>query len=337
MTRRFIHRGLVSALLALGLMSPALAEDAGKSGPVPITVSVVPQQWLVDSIGGGHVKTTVMVKPGASPATYEPTPSQMQALTEAEIYFSIGVPFEHAWLPRFEGAAPDLKVIDMAERVERRVMGGGYGHHEEHEHEHEHEEAAHEHDHDHDAHAEEHHEDEHHDEGEEHEGHSHAAGSPDPHVWVSPLAMRAMASTVVDVLSKLRPEFAADFRGNYAKTVETINVVDAQAAHALAAVPQRTFMVFHPAWGYFADAYGLRQMAIETGGKEPSPQDMHRIIDEAREHDIKVIFVQAQFSQRAAKAIAEDIGGEVKPLDPLAYDWPENTRTIANTFAATLR
>lgn len=149
--------------------------------------------------------------------------------------------------------------------------------------------------------------------------------------------MRAMASTVVDVLSKLRPAFADDFRRNYAKTVETIDVVDAQVAAELAAVPQRTFMVFHPAWGYFADAYGLRQMAIEIEGKEPSPQDMHRIVDEAREHDIKVVFVQAQFSQRSAKAIAEDIGGEVKPLDPLAYDWPANMRAIAATFAATLR
>lgn len=323
MNRRLVHRGLVSALLVLGLVSAAFAKDAAKSpaGPIPITVSVVPQQWLVDSIGGDHVKTTVMVKPGASPATYEPPPSQMRSLSEAEVYFSVGVPFEGAWLPRFRSAAPHMAVVDMAERVKRRVMGGG---HEAHEHEHEHEREAHA-------------EDGHHDEGEEHHGHSHAPGSPDPHVWVSPLAMRAMASTVVDVLSKLRPDFASDFRRNYAKTVATINAVDADVARDLASVPQRVFMVFHPAWGYFADAYGLRQMAIETGGKEPSPQDMHRIVDEAREHDIKVIFVQAQFSQRAAKAIAEDVGGEVKPLDPLAYDWPENTRAIGAAFAATLK
>lgn len=316
MTRRFVSRGLVSAIVALGFASPALAADAG---PIPITVSVVPQQWLVDSIGGDRVKTAVMVKPGASPATYEPTPSQMRSLSEAEIYFSVGVPFEGAWLPRFHGAAPDMTVVDMAGRVKRRVMGDGYEH-------------DHEADHGHEAHAE----DGHHDESEEHRGHSHAPGSPDPHVWVSPLAMRAMASTVVDVLSDRRPAFAAEFRRNYAKTVATINAVDADVARDLASVPQRVFMVFHPAWGYFADAYGLRQMAIETGGKEPSPQDMRRIVDEAREHAIKVIFVQAQFSQRAAKAIAGDIGGEVKPLDPLAYDWPANTRAIGAAFAATL-
>ena len=318
MNRRFFHRGLVSAALTLALVAPALAEEKGQSpdGPIPITVSIVPQQWLVDSIGGDHVETTVMVKPGASPATYEPTPSQMRSLSGAEVYFSIGVPFEHAWLPRFHGAAPDLAVVDMAERVQRRVMGGGYDHQE-----------------DHDDHAK----DGHHDEGEGHHGHSHAPGSPDPHVWVSPLTMRTMASTVVDVLSELRPGFADDFRRNYAKTVETINAVDSETARILATVPQRTFMVFHPAWGYYAAASGLRQMAIETGGKEPSPKDMHRIVDAARANNIKVIFVQAQFSQRAARAIAADVGGEVKPLHPLAYDWPENTRSITATFAATLR
>ena len=122
MIRRFVSRGLVPAILALGLVSPAFAAD---SGPIPITVSVVPQQWLVDSIGGGHVKTTVMVKPGASPATYEPTPSQMRSLSEAEVYFSIGVPFEGAWLPRFHGAAPDMEVVDMAGRVKRGSWAAG--------------------------------------------------------------------------------------------------------------------------------------------------------------------------------------------------------------------
>jgi len=325
MTLRSLRSGLLPAMLALGLLSPAFAQDDGHTetapaGPIPVTVSVVPQQWLVDSIGGDHVTTTVMVEPGASPATYEPTPSQMRSLSEAEVYFSIGVPFEGAWLPRFRDAAPDMAVVDMAERVKRRVMGGGHGSHEEHEDEH-------------DALADE----EHHDEAADHEGHHHEAGAPDPHVWVSPLTMRTMASTVFEELSERRPDFAEDFRSNYAATVATINAVDADIASDLASVPQRTFMVFHPAWGYFADAYGLHQMSIEMGGNEPSPQDMHKIVDAARAHDIKVIFVQSQFSQRSAQAIAEDLGAEVRPLNPLAYDWPENTRSIGAAFAATLR
>ncbi len=335
MNRRSVFRGLLSTVFALGLLSPALAHDTGHtdhahSEPIPVMVSIVPQQWLVESIGGKHVNTTVMVEPGASPATYEPTPSQMRSLSESEVYFSIGVPFERAWLPRFRDAAPDMMVLDMAERVKRRRMGGGYGSHEEHEHDHEH---AHESGHDHTAHAD----DDHHHEGHGHEGHHHAAGAPDPHVWLASMTMRVMASTVVEDLSELRPAFAEDFRRNYAATVATINAVDADVAQQLASVPQRTFMVYHPAWGYFADSYGLRQMAIETHGNEPSPQDMHRMIDAARANDIKVIFVQSQFSQRSAKAIAEELGGEVRPLSPLAYDWPENMRAIGAAFADTLR
>ncbi len=330
MTRRSVFRGFASAILALGLISPAFAQDAGPTGtaptgPIAIMVSVVPQQWLVDAIGGDHVKTTVMVKPGASPATYEPAPSQMRSLSEAEVYFSIGVPFERAWLPRFRDAAPDMTVVDMAERVKRRLMGGRPDAHENHAHEN--------HDHDHHADADQ----EHHDGGTEPDGHHHAAGTPDPHVWVSPVTMRTMASTVLEELSERRPGFASEFRCNYAATVETINAVDADVARDLASVPQRTFMVFHPAWGYLADAYDLRQMAIEIGGNEPSPQDMHKIVEAARASDIKVVFVQSQFSQRAARAIAEDLGGEVRLLNPLAYDWPENTRSIGAAFADTLR
>lgn len=332
MTPRALRRGLTPAILALGLMSPAFAHDGDhsdspKTGPIPVMVSIVPQQWLVESIGGDHVTTTVMVEPGASPATYEPKPSQMRAVTDSEIYFSIGVPFEKAWLPRLRDAAPDMAVVDMAERVKRRGMGGGYGSEPGHD-EHGHDENGH----GHDGHAEDAHQDD-----AAHDGHDHGAGAPDPHVWVSPVTMRTMASTVFEALSEQRPGLAGDFRRNYADTVATINAVDADVAKDLASVPERKFMVYHPAWGYLADAYGLHQMAIEIGGNEPSPQDMQKIIDAARAHEIKVIFVQSQFSQRAARAIAEDLGGEVRSLDPLAYDWPENTRSIGATFADTLR
>ena len=327
MTPSALRRGLIPAILALGLVSPAFADDgehsdSPKTGPIPVMVSIVPQQWLVDSIGGDHVTTTVMVQPGASPATYEPKPSQMRAVTDSEVYFTIGVPFEKAWLPRIRDAAPDMAVVDMAERVKRRAMGGGYGS------EHGPDE--------HDDHASEEHHDDHQDDA-EHDGHDHGAGAPDPHVWVSPVLMRTMASTVFAALGEQRPGLAEDFRQNYATTVATINAVDADVAKNLASVPERTFMVYHPSWGYLADAYGLHQMAIETGGGEPSPQDMQKIVDAARAHDIKVIFVQSQFSQRAARAIAEDLGGEVRSLDPLAYDWPENMRSIGATFADTLR
>lgn len=297
MTPRAVRQFVTLAIFAQGLMSPAIADDAGhggsmQTGPIPVTVSIVPQQWLVDSIGGDHVSTSVMVEPGAFPGTYEPKPSQMRSLSESEVYFSIGVPFEDAWLARMRDAAPDMRMIDMAERVKRRSMGGGY---------------------------------------------SGDGEAFDPHVWLSPMTMRTMASTVLETLTERRPGSAEDFRRNYAATIATINAVDADIAKDLASVPERTFMVFHPVWGYLADSYGLDQLMIEVDGDEPSPKDMRNIIDAARAHNIRVIFVQPQVSQRSARAIAENLGGEVQSLDPLAYDWPENMRSVGATFADTLR
>ena len=283
MMLRSILNATTSMLLAAGLVSPAMAEDT-----IPVTVSIIPQEWLVDSIGGEHVTADAMVEPGASPATYEPKPSQMRAISESEIYFSIGVPFENAWLPRMRDSSPDMQIVDMAAQVQRRTMEG-------------------------------------------------TENTRDPHVWLSPVTMRAMASTVVATLSEQRPELAEDFRRNYAQTIATINAVDADIAEALVTVPERTFMVYHPVWGYLADSYDLEQMAIETGGNEPSPQEMQSIIDKARGNDIQVIFVQPQFSQRSARAIAENLDGAVQSLNPLAYEWPENMRAVADTFAATLR
>ena len=91
-------------------------------------------------------------------------------------------------------------------------------------------------------------------------------------------------------------------------------------------------MVFHPAWGYFADAYGLRQVPIEIEGKEPKPSQLKQLIEHAREKQIKVLFVQPQFSSRSAEQVAREIGGQVAFMDPLALSWAENLREVATKF-----
>jgi zinc transport system substrate-binding protein len=96
-------------------------------------------------------------------------------------------------------------------------------------------------------------------------------------------------------------------------------------------------MVFHPAWGYFARAYGLKQVPIEIEGKEPKPAQLKKLIDHAREHQIKVVFVQPQFSSKSAKQVAKEIGGQVAFVDPLALNWAENLREVATKFKKVLR
>jgi zinc transport system substrate-binding protein len=96
------------------------------------------------------------------------------------------------------------------------------------------------------------------------------------------------------------------------------------------------FMVFHPSWGYFAQAYGLEQVSIEFEGKEPKPAELQYLIQYAKERSIKVVFVQPQFSWLAAQAIADSIGGQIVFVDPLAADWVTNLRQVASKFKAAL-
>jgi len=96
------------------------------------------------------------------------------------------------------------------------------------------------------------------------------------------------------------------------------------------------FLVFHPAFGYFASAYGLRQVAIEEEGKAPGPARLAAVIEAAKADGIKVVFVEPQFSSSAARTIASAIGGEVVVIDPLAADWPAGMQAIARAFGEAL-
>ena len=107
---------------------------------------------------------------------------------------------------------------------------------------------------------------------------------------------------------------------------------DKKIRDMLAPFKGRCFMVFHPAWGYFAEEYGLEQVPIEVEGKEPGPQALARLIDEARKENIQVIFVQKQFSSRAAETIAKAIHGKVVALDPLAEDYLDNLIAMAESL-----
>ena len=96
-------------------------------------------------------------------------------------------------------------------------------------------------------------------------------------------------------------------------------------------------MVYHPSWGYFADAYGLEQVPIEIEGKEPTPRELKGLITQAKELGVKVIFIQPQFSAKSAKVIANAIGAQVVLADPLAQNWAENLLLVAEKFEQVLR
>jgi zinc transport system substrate-binding protein len=164
-----------------------------------------------------------------------------------------------------------------------------------------------------------------------------AGGALDPHIWTDPLRVKQQAVNVRDGLIAVAPAERARFEAGYARYAAELDALDAELRQVLAGKTERQFMVFHPAWGYLARTYGLKQIPIEVEGKEPGPQALARLIDKAKADGVRVIFVQKQFSRSAADAVARAIGGEVVELDPLAEDFIGNTRIAVQAIARAMR
>lgn len=292
----------VRLMCTIGMLVGFLAGPA-QAQAVKVFVSIAPHAHWVEQIGGDPVAVSVMLEPGDNPHTYEPTPRQMVAVSEADIYFRSGVPFEAAWMDRLKQNADSLQVVDLREGIELRDM-------EDHlclDHDHHH----------------------HHEHG--------AGGNKDPHTWLSPLKAKQQAETIAAALQEADPSHAEDYERNLKAFQERLQALHEDIAEQLADLEHRRFLVYHPAWGYFADAYGLEQVPIEIEGKEPTARQLAQIIDYAKEQGIKAIFVQQQFSRKTGQAIASAIGGEVIAIDPLARNYFENLRTIAQRLAEALR
>lgn len=168
------------------------------------------------------------------------------------------------------------------------------------------------------------------------EGHGDHEGEMDPHVWVSPRRARILAENIRDALARLDPAHAEEYGANLAALLADIDALAEEMDAALGGARGRRFLVFHPAWGYLADDYGLVQVAVEVGGQEPSAAEMAALLNTAREESIRVVFAQPNLSTRAAETIAAEIGGRVVLVDPLAEDWLANLREVTASLAEAL-
>ena len=281
----------ISLLCMIFLVSICPARDRPT-----VFVSIVPQKYFVQQISGNLVTVEVMVQPGASPATYEPKPSQMSRLSVAAAYFAIDVPFEKAWLGRIAAVNPQMKIIRTDRGIEKIAMA-----------EHHHEEL-----------------------GTEKKQSDQII--LDPHIWLSPLLVKKQAATILEGLKTIIPEHARELDANYRLFQEKIDHLDAQLKSQLRGGRGLRFMVFHPSWGYFAKEYGLEQVPIEIEGKAPKPAQLAELIAHARAQHIGVIFVQPQFSQKSAQVVAKEIGAKVVFVDPLAEDWLNNLAAVGEKF-----
>ena len=160
-------------------------------------------------------------------------------------------------------------------------------------------------------------------------GNSHHDNELDPHIWLDPMLVKKQGEIIRNTLIKLDPAGEDIYRKNFLAFSADLDQLDEKLRQALLPVKGKTFFVFHPAFGYLARAYGLKQVAVETGGKKPSGRHLARLIESARAKDVKVLFVQPQFSQKSAETIAQAIDGVVVAIDPLAKDYFSNMEKIA--------
>jgi zinc transport system substrate-binding protein len=303
--------------------------DVAAAEKLPVFVSIIPQKYFVQQIGKELVAVQAMVQPGAGPHNYEPKPQQMADLSTTKIYFAIGVPFENAWLDKIAAANPDMRVVHTDHGIQKLAMAAHHHHHhddkaEEH-HAGEHQEAGHDHK-----------EGEHHGEAAHGEDHHDHAGL-DPHIWLSPPLVKIQARTILAALQEADPAHRSIYEANFQAFAAQIDQLDADLKKIFAGKKGLQFMVFHPAWGYFAHAYGLKQLPIEIEGKDPKPAQLQELIQHARENGIKVVFVQPQFSTKSAEVVAREIDGQVVFADPLAEDWMANLHQVADKFQAALK
>lgn len=329
-----MHRLIKLISIFIALLSVFLS-NAFAADKLPVFVSIVPQKYIVQQIGKELVDVQAMVQPGASPATYEPKPKQMADLLKTKIYFAIGVPFESAWLEKIAATSPKMKVVHTDHGIEKLAMAAHHHHDDDavyHGSEH-HEEG----DHDHEKGG--HHGEPEHEPGHEpeHEKDHHEHAGLDPHIWLSPPLVKIQARAVLAALEEADPGHGSVYEANFREFASRIDQLDADLKKTFAGKQGLRFMVFHPAWGYFAHAYGLKQIPIEIEGKDPKPAQLKALVQHARKNGIRVVFVQPQFSTKSAGLVAREIGGQVAFADPMAEDWMANLREVADKFQAALK
>jgi zinc transport system substrate-binding protein len=283
---------LVSFLAVSALVQVQAADAKRPASSSSVTVSILPQAYFVDRIGGGAFKATVLVGPGQEPHSYEPTPRQMAELANSAAWFTIGIDFEKGLKPKIVQLYPALRIVDTTAGVEYRKLEA------------------------------------HHHEGEAEHGEGEEEGGPDPHIWLGRQAAKAIAANVRDALAALDPAGSAMYSENCGSLVRDIDSTFEGLAKDLLPLKGTPVFVYHPSFGYFLDEFGIAQEAVELGGKEPTQKALAALIDEAKKDGAKVVFVQAQFPSSAAGTVAKAIGGAVEKIDPLAPDWLANLKRI---------
>lgn len=265
-----------------------------------IYVSIPPQQWLIKAIAGKLATTEILLGTGQDPHTFEPTPRQIAGLSKAELYFTIGMPFENHLSMKLGQTNSNLKIVDTSQGTHKIS-------------DEEHSSAAHS------------------------DAHDSSHNDLDPHIWLSPVNLITIAANMTESMVETDPANKEAYEKNYTILKQRLLELHEKIKIRLAPYEGAQFFVFHPAFSYFADEYHLHQVPVEIEGRSPSPKQLFKIVSQARSQNIRVLFIQPQFDPNSAKVVAQAIDGTVVALDPLAEDIIVNLETMANAIAESLK
>lgn len=263
-----------------------------------ITVSILPQKKIVEDIMGKNVNVNVMVTKGSSPATYSPTPQQMQLLNKSSLYIRIGhIGFEESWMDKIQEINPQMKILDSSENIHWMTHS--------------------------------------HQDHNENEGHtqnhtSHDHHGIDPHIWTSPKTMIQVVKNTENILLNQFPDKSQLIHSNSKILLQKLYKTDSSYSTTLSRLTNKKFLIFHPAYSYLAKDYNLEQISIERDGKEPGVKWLSETISRAKKENIKAILIQEEFNQKSAELIAKELSIPIVKVHPLSEDFLQEMNDLLN-------
>lgn len=295
--RKHIYIFLLSvvSILATGCTDGTRKADDGK---LNIIVSIPPEKYLVESIGGEHVNVESVMTSDANPESFEPTVAAMLALADADMYIPLGVlDFEKPLIDKLGSNSPDLKIANCIEGVGLLYDTHGDCSHHSHEV------------------REEHHHD-----------------APDPHVWSSAKNMKIMAGNIAEILMNNDSEHADYYAMRRDSLITRIDSIESALSTAIAASDKGSFMVWHPSLSYLANDYGLKQITVGSHAKELSVKQLQERIEDAATSGANLFFVQQEFDSNQAETVNGHINAKIVRLNTMSEDWENEIKKISDGF-----
>lgn len=281
-------------LLLAMLTLASCAGNGGKNKQRTLTVTIEPLRYFTEAIAGDKFNVVSMVPEGSNPETYDPTPQQLVKLAKSTAYLRIGhIGFEQAWIKKLQANTPNLPFYDMSEGIDLIHEINGHTH------------------------------------GNNEDRHTHGV---EPHIWNSTRNASILAENICKVLCEIDSVNKPYYQQRLDSLQKEIQTTDKEVQELMVHADQ-AFLIYHPALSYFAKDYGLKQISIEEGGKEPSPAHLQELIRTCRENQVRIIFVQQEFDVRNAELIAKELGVQVVSINPLSYHWKEEMLKVARALS----